>query len=97
MDMGKAVGLNESMTNFFHYFWDLIKQEVWEIVQETRRAREILKDFNATFFSLVPKVEGADSLRKFRPKSLCNVIYKVISNVIANRVKLILPKLISPK
>ena len=33
MTVGKVLGLDGFTTNFFHYFWDLIKQEVWEIVE----------------------------------------------------------------
>ena len=33
MTVGKVSGLDGFTTNFFHYFWDLIKQEVWEIVE----------------------------------------------------------------
>ena len=35
MELGKALGPYGFTTNFFHYFWDLIKQEVWEIVEES--------------------------------------------------------------
>ena len=34
MMLGKVPSPDGFMTNFFHYFWDLIKQEVWEIVEE---------------------------------------------------------------
>ena len=65
------------------------------IVEESKNKRGVLKAFNANFITLVPKEVGADRSEKFRPIALCNVIYKIISKVIANRLKPLLPSLIS--
>eukprot|EP00253_Pinus_taeda_P015324 PITA_15324 len=52
---------------------------------------------NATFLALIPKSEGANKLEKYRPIALCNITYKIVSKVIANRLKPLLPLLISPE
>ena len=96
MALGKSLGPDGFTSNFFHYFWDLIKEEVFETIEESRDKKGVLKAFNATFLKLIPKEAGADSPDKFRPISLCNVIYKIISKVIANRLKPLLPNLICP-
>ena len=66
-------------------------------MEESRCNRGILKAFNATFLSLVAKGEGADSSDKYCPIALCNVLYNIISKVIENNLKPLLPGLISPE
>eukprot|EP00253_Pinus_taeda_P031999 PITA_31999 len=94
---GKAPGPNGFTSNFFHNFWDLIKLEVWQVVEESRANRWMLPSMNATFITLIPKEAHSRTPDKFRPIALCNIIYKIVSKVIASRLKPLLPLLISPE
>lgn len=52
-------------------------------------------DLNHTFVTLIPKVSPPTKVTDFRPISLCNVLYKLLTKVLANRLKHILPNIIS--
>eukprot|EP00253_Pinus_taeda_P029800 PITA_29800 len=95
MPSDKAPGLDGFTINFYKACWNIVKQHIWEIVEDSRRSKTILKSLNSTFIALVPKVQEANTTEKFRPIALCNVIYKIISKFIANRLKVILPGIIS--
>lgn len=94
---GKALGPDGFTANFFHAFWEHIKQEFWELVDESRSMHLILPSLNMTFIALIPKMENSNTPNKYRSIVLCNVIYKLISKVVVNRLKPLLPLLIFPE
>lgn len=51
--------------------------------------------WNNTTIVMIPKTEKPDKVTQFRPISLCNVVYKVILKMLSNRLKVILPDIIS--
>jgi len=65
------------------------------VVEDSRITGWIPTSFNSTFIALIPKFDNARSLNDFRPISLGNCIYKVISKIIARRLKAILSDNIS--
>jgi hypothetical protein len=57
--------------------------------------RQLDEGLNTTNIVLIPKVNSPSKLIDYRPISLCNVLYKLISKVLANRLKFILSQIIS--
>ncbi|XP_074315315.1 uncharacterized protein LOC141651506 [Silene latifolia] len=81
-------------------FQALFYQKNWEVVRQSVCATTIIKalhgkgfpdNFNNTHIVLIPKVTGPEYITQFRPISLCNVSYKIVSKVLANRIKHVLP------
>jgi hypothetical protein len=58
--------------------------------------RDFPTDLNNAFLVLVPKMDTPQFVTQFRPIGLCNIVYKAVTKAIVNRLKPILPSLISP-
>jgi hypothetical protein len=65
------------------------------MVEESRLKGIISRGLNSTFLALIPKVNKPLTFGDFRPISLCNLCYKVITKIIANRIKPILSRSLS--
>eukprot|EP00253_Pinus_taeda_P004755 PITA_04755 len=81
--------------DFFKACRNIVKQDILQVVEDSRRHRTILKALNSSFIALIPKQEIDQTPNRFRPIALCNVIYKIISKVAANRLKPLLLSLVS--
>ena len=90
----KAPSLDGMPPIFYQSFWQNVGPEVSNTILSCLNSETLLKSINHTFITLIPKVCNTESVTEFRPISLCNVLYKIISKVIANRLKPILNSII---
>lgn len=72
-----------------------MEKEVSEAVLHVLNSRGSIKGINETFIALIPKKNSPAKVSDFRQISLCNVIYKLISKILANKLKKVLPSIIS--
>ncbi|GJZ67194.1 RNA-directed DNA polymerase, eukaryota [Tanacetum coccineum] len=91
----KSPGPDGFTFKFFHEFWATIDQDVFQAVLEFFESGLIPRGCNASFIALIPKIQDAKLVKDFRPISLIGSIYKIITKILANRLCLVLPSIIS--
>ncbi|GAA0138572.1 hypothetical protein LIER_00292 [Lithospermum erythrorhizon] len=85
-----------SQQSFIKKNWDIVGKDVTLETLEFLNGGHILKEINNTFITMIPKVDSPSSIGDYRPISLCNVIYKIASKVLVNRLKPDMNTLVSP-
>ncbi|XP_042944640.1 uncharacterized protein LOC122278525 [Carya illinoinensis] len=80
---------------FYQTYWSVVGQEVCQAVLSFLNGKcELDCNINFTHIALIPKVEKPVVASEYRPISLCNVLYKIVSKVLANILKKVLPEVI---
>lgn len=80
---------------FFKSQWDVVGPSVFDFVRQVCTNLVHIRQVNHTLLTLIPKCDNPSHIRQFRPIALCNVIYKIVTKVVAQRLKIIMPKVIS--
>ena len=80
---------------FFQKTWDVVGDSLCGYALTIFFSGRVSKGMNDTSVVLIPKLKHAESLSQFRPISLCNVGYKVITKNLTNRLKELMPNLIA--
>lgn len=83
----KAPGPDGFLARFFQRNWEVMKGDVIEVVRYFFHSKSLPVGVNDTVVVLIPKNDNPETLKEFRPISLCNVIYKVVSKCLVNRLR----------
>lgn len=87
-------GLNQG---FYQAYWSVVGKDVVDFCQHFFSTGELPTGVNLTLVCLIPKVKQPQQMTDLRPISLCNVMFRILSKVMENRLKSCLPTLISDK
>lgn len=95
MPSNKSPGPDGFTKEFFLAAWSIVGADFTNAVLYFFRTNNLPRIISASAITLVPKHKNANKMVDFRPIACCNFVYKCISKLIANRLKLVIPYLIS--
>jgi hypothetical protein len=79
----------------FKDFWEELKGDIMRIISEFHLNGKLTTRLNSTFIALIPKVDSLQRLNDYSPISLVGCLYKILSKVLANRLRLVISSIIS--
>ena len=95
MSPDSAPGPDGFTGHFFQACWDFIENDICSAVKAFFCGHLLPRGFTSSLVALVPKVDTPKTCADFRPISLCNFFYKIISRLLSDRLTSVLPLLIS--
>ena len=95
MHPSKAPGLDGMSPFFLKKYWHIVGPDVTAVVLSILHSGRCLCKMNFTHIVLIPKKNNPQCITDFRPISLSNVVSRIVSKVLANCLKIVLPNVIS--
>ena len=96
MESDKALGPDGFSFQFYRVCWIVIKKYLLRMIKAFQLKAKIGGCTNSTFLVLIPKEVNPTTFEIFWPISLCNASYKILSKLLAHRIKPLLGNLSSP-
>lgn len=90
----KAPWLDGMPPQFYQCYWHIVGPSITTTLIQTLNLGQFPSKLNHTFITLIPKKKQPSCVADYHRISFCNILYKLISKVIANRLSLILPHVI---
>lgn len=80
---------------FYHNYWDTVNKVILEAASGFMNSGSLLHSINITHIVLLPKIKAPSLPSHFCPIGLCNFSYKILAKFLTNRLKPIMPDIIS--
>jgi hypothetical protein len=97
LNSNSAPGPDGLSASFFQSYWDIIGEDLTSYILDILNNGGSPRSLNNTFICLIPKNKHPSPPADFRPIALCNVMLKIVTKTIANRIKHALNDIISPQ
>ena len=91
----KVLGPDGMPLLFYQHFWSTVNHNVTTSILSWLNSGTIPTPLNHTFITFILKINPLEYAHQFSPISLYNVLYKIYSKVLANRLKKLLPSIIT--
>jgi len=87
MQQDKAPGPDGFTVAFYRNHWEIIKKDFVRMVKNVFKNYKLGENTKSSHIALIPKEANPLTFDRFRPISLCNVSYKIVTKILANRLK----------
>ncbi|KAL8088979.1 hypothetical protein AgCh_038659 [Apium graveolens] len=91
----KPPGPDDITPGLYQKHWNIVGEDIVQIVRKFFDIAQINHHLHGTNITLIPKKKNLQFMTELRPISLCNVVYKVLSQVLENRLKSFIDLIIS--
>ena len=92
----KAPGPDGLYAGFFQRFWLIMGDSMIREVERVFTTKKVPNFLHKTLIVLIPKIQDPETLGNYRPISLCNTVYNIITKLIVTQIRSHLDNIISP-